>query len=75
MAIHIIPENDSQPHEELTTCHCHPRVDFTQGVMVVIHNSFDGRELLEQAQDLLNTKGAPIKSITMKGGQDDHTQS
>ncbi len=45
--IHVTPINDLKPHEESTTCECCPRVEFENGEMIVIHNSFDGRELLE----------------------------
>mgnify|MGYP003402519020 FL=1 len=45
MAIHIIPINDLREHEELTTCDCSPKVEFENGEMIIIHNSFDGREL------------------------------
>lgn len=48
MAIHIIPVNDLKEHEELTTCECCPSVQFENGEMIVVHNSFDGRELKEK---------------------------
>lgn len=48
MTWHILPVNDSDQHEELTTCKCFPAVEFVEnGNMLVIHNSFDGREKFE----------------------------
>lgn len=48
MALHIIPINDLKEHKELTTCECCPSVKFENGEMIIVHNSFDGRELNEQ---------------------------
>jgi len=48
MAIHIIPINDLKEHEELSTCDCCPVVQFENGEMIFIHNSYDGRELKEK---------------------------
>lgn len=46
--IHLIPVNDLVIHEENTTCDCQPKVEFLEsGDMMVTHNSYDGRELLE----------------------------
>ena len=45
--INIIPLNDLKNHIEDTTCDCCPEVEFKNGEMIVIHNSFDGRELTE----------------------------
>ena len=47
MALHIIPIKDIQEHEESTTCNCYPSVEFENGEMIIIHNSYDGRELNE----------------------------
>lgn len=56
MAIwHILPCNDIEEHDENTTCKCHPRVEMQEnGDMLVIHNSFDGREAIEMANEILN---------------------
>ena len=48
MEIHIIPINDLKQHKELTTCECCPSVQFENGEMIIVHNSYDGRELNEQ---------------------------
>ncbi len=47
--IHVIPLNDLRPHEEEgIACPCRPKV--LEGG-IVVHNSWDGREILEQAVD------------------------
>lgn len=50
---HIVPINDLEPHqEEGTTCKCEPKVIFPEGGdMLVVHNSFDGREILEKVEE------------------------
>ena len=50
MTQHVIPLNDSEEHEESTTCKCCPSVEFEEGEMIVIHNAFDGRKNLETKQ-------------------------
>ena len=45
--INIIPLNDLKNHIEDSTCECCPKVEFVNGEMIITHNSFDGRELLE----------------------------
>jgi hypothetical protein len=56
MTQHIIPLNDLKEHEQETTCHCEPSVIWESGNMIVVHNSFDGREGIEWTEDLLNNK-------------------
>lgn len=56
---HILPRNDSEEHIEGVHCKCKPDVlIFESGVKLVIHNSFDGREvkedLLREATSLLH---------------------
>lgn len=46
--IHIIPVNDLKDHIEETTCGCLPSVIFEEGEMLIIHNSYDKRELIEK---------------------------
>lgn len=41
--IHVVPLNDIREHEDSDKCWCMPRLE--DGVW--IHNSMDGRELLE----------------------------
>ena len=49
-AVHVVPENDLRPHIETgTDCWCKPRVEKHPGHdVVVVHNSMDGRELVER---------------------------
>ncbi len=54
MNYHILPINDLKEHEEKSTCECNPRVEFINGNQLIIHNSFDGREGVELAKEVLN---------------------
>ena len=62
--IHIYPLNDEQPHElEGTTCHCGPRVEWSNpetgeayNESLVIHNAFDCREIVEEAERIKEAK-------------------
>lgn len=57
MIFHVLPENDSEPHLQESTCVCQPRVIVVEnGNMIIVHNAFDGREGLELANEILNTK-------------------
>lgn len=42
---HIIPVNDDRSHTEDIYCPCQPRIDWDS--WIIIHNSFDFRELVE----------------------------
>lgn len=55
--IHVLPENDLRVHQETRECWCRPRCTFSDvgfvgvdddAAVVVVHNSADGRELVEQ---------------------------
>lgn len=48
MVINIVPINDIKEHIENSTCSCNPKVEFHNGEMMIIHNSFDGREKVEK---------------------------
>lgn len=52
--IHVLPIRDLEEHEETTTCKCQPKVIEENGELIVIHNSFDGREGVEWVNDFLN---------------------
>jgi len=54
MTQHVLPINDIKEHTEDTTCECQPRVEHHNGNIVVIHNSYDGREIIEQVNEILN---------------------
>ena len=50
--IHVYPENDLLPHiTDGTGCPCKPTVEYVEGGVLVIHNSYDGRERAEQPQE------------------------
>ena len=50
---HVYPINDLKPHEtEGTSCHCNPSVDWENEI--VIHKAFDHREVIEEAEEILN---------------------
>lgn len=53
--IHITPVNDTQEHEKTTTCKCHPRIIECASEIIVVHDAFDGRLVVEIVNDLLNT--------------------
>lgn len=40
--------NDLKPHKLESTCECCPRLIMENGEMILVHNSFDGREIIEQ---------------------------
>ena len=54
MIFHVTPIEDLQPHEDATTCACGPTVLIdheTGGNILCVHNSYDGRELLEELEN------------------------
>lgn len=56
---HLLPTNDLKPHEETSTCGCEPNVEILEnGDMMIIHNSFDGREAIEMFNDIINSNNA-----------------
>jgi hypothetical protein len=53
MMQHIYPLNDLREHElDGTSCPCGVEVDWENGL--VIHAAFDHREIVEQAERLIN---------------------
>lgn len=54
MTYHVTPVDDIQEHTESITCECSPTVKTENGRLIVVHNAFDGRELIEQMNDNLN---------------------
>ena len=55
--IHIHPLNDIKQHDTSdkgNTCHCEPTVRVAGNEIFVTHNSFDGREGVEWANEILN---------------------
>lgn len=51
---HIRPINEPD-HLHDTGCHCQPKVTQENGIDIVIHNSFDGREGMERAMEILKS--------------------
>lgn len=47
---HVIPLNDRKVHVDSETCHCKPRKQQEPNGVIVIHNSYDGREFYEDAE-------------------------
>lgn len=52
--INVLPVNDTEDHEELSTCKCIPLVYLENGEIIIVHSSFDGREYVEQVNEILN---------------------
>jgi hypothetical protein len=52
--INIVPVNDLKEHIDSSVCKCCPTVEFSNGEMIIIHNSYDGREFKEE---LINNIG------------------
>ena len=48
MCWNVLPINDIKEHTNDSTCACNPKVIFQDGEMIVIHNSYDGREYEEE---------------------------
>lgn len=57
-AVHVLPVNDLREHSESIACECRPRVEQYDSHSLVIHNSWDGREITEQAVDATEAAGA-----------------
>lgn len=61
--MHVYPLNDEQEHEiEGTMCPCGPEVYFTDpetgeayAEALVVHNAFDCREIVEEAERILES--------------------
>ena len=56
MSIHVLPVNDIKEHVEETTCPCEPEVIVVNGEMIIAHNAYDGRELLESDRETVSKK-------------------
>jgi hypothetical protein len=47
---HILPRYDIKRHQANPKCACGPKREYQGTVVVVIHNSYDGREFREQGE-------------------------
>jgi hypothetical protein len=54
MIWHILPENDLKEHQEESTCECNPESFIENGDTFIVHNSYDGREGVELANEILS---------------------
>jgi hypothetical protein len=56
--IHVYPLDDIEEHYIIgTTCKCQPNVIIeNDSEIIVVHNSFDGREGIEWANEILNNE-------------------
>lgn len=52
--VHVLPIDDFRLHIEQSTCECQPRVEVVEGGMIVVHHSWDNREVIEQVRSLLS---------------------
>lgn len=60
---HIYPLNDLDEHDLITKhtriglayceCKCNPSIQRDGEMILVVHNSFDGREVFEQAHEMI----------------------
>lgn len=51
---HVIPANDLMKHNQSYNCHCEPVIKESFNNIIIVHNSFDGREGVEWANEILN---------------------
>ena len=42
--VHVVPLNDILEHSNDSDCWCDPEVNIVGADLVIVHNSFDGRE-------------------------------
>ena len=55
MIWNIVPINDIKEHlEDSALCECNPTIIFENGDMIITHNSYDHREVIEQVNEILN---------------------
>lgn len=53
MTNHVYPLGDIIQHDtETDNCVCQPKIEFINGEKLVIHNSFDEREIFEDIQEV-----------------------
>ncbi len=53
--VHVYPLNDLHEHLTIGTgCPCEPTVEVIGANLLIIHNAFDYREIIEQAIEIMN---------------------
>lgn len=53
--IHSMPVDDLKEHVFID-CPCNPRIEVIGGSLLYVHNSWDGREYIEQVIDYLEAE-------------------
>lgn len=53
-SIQIVPRNDTGEHDQTRWCKCNPRLEMVNGVLIVCHHAYDLREVIENANQILN---------------------
>ena len=52
---HVYPDNDLREHEtDGKLCWCRPEFEYEDDNEFIIHNSMDGRELIETGERMMN---------------------
>lgn len=49
---HVTPNGDLHPHTDTAECPCVPRIEYMDNGALVVHNSWDERELLEYTESI-----------------------
>ncbi len=53
--VHVYPINDLREHiVDGPGCPCKPRIEIEGATLIYVHNSWDHREIVEQAIDIMN---------------------
>jgi|694.fasta_scaffold05368_18 hypothetical protein len=60
-SIQIIPRNDTEPHEQNQWCKCNPMLETVNNILIVTHNAYDLREVIEVTNEILNNENAKDK--------------
>ncbi len=59
--IHVSPVNDKYPHVlEGVDCPCNPEISLEGATLIIVHNSFDFREIVEELSELDNAEGREV---------------
>jgi hypothetical protein len=55
--VNVLPLGEEDGHTGSKDCPCQPRVDMEGSRLVILHNAFDHREIVEQAVAIMNGEG------------------
>ena len=47
----ILPTNDLKEHTESEKCDCKPKIKYVNRSIIIVHNSYDGRDIIEKEID------------------------